>query len=229
VGSGPVATGRQDVVELGQDPGQVVFTGRAEGDLGFASGDPDRRRRSVIDLPWSVARQVHGSRVVEVDGPGQGNGEEADALVTAWPGVALAVLTADCAPVAFTSPEGVIGVAHAGWRGLEAGVIHAAVGAMRRLGASRVQATLGPCIHPCCYQFGAEDLQRLVQRFGPTVAATDRSGQPALDIPAAVRADLAASGVPQCEDVEVCTACSSSHWSWRARADVARQATVVWR
>lgn len=229
MGSGPVTTRRRDVVELRPGRGQVVFTGRAEGDLGLASGDPDQRRRSVVDLPWSVARQVHGSGVVEVAGAGQGNGEEADALVTARPGLALAVLTADCAPVAFTSPEGVIGVAHAGWRGLEAGVIGATVATMHRLGASRVRATVGPCIHPCCYEFGAEDLQRLVRRFGPTVAATDRSGQPALDVPAAVRADLAASGVTQIADVDVCTACSSSHWSWRARSDVARQATVVWR
>lgn len=207
----------------------MVFTGRAEGDLGRASEDADRRRRAVVDLPWSVPRQVHGARVVEVNGPGQGNEEEADALVTTRTGLALAVLTADCAPVAFTSPDGVIGVAHAGWRGLETGVLGATVAAMRRLGATQILATLGPCVHPCCYEFGADDLSRLVGRFGPAVAAQDSAGRPALDVPAAVRADLAASGVAQSAGVDVCTACSDSHWSWRARSDVARQACVVWR
>jgi YfiH family protein len=207
----------------------VVFTSRSAGDMGSASGAPDQRRRHVVDLPWSVAYQVHGSRVLEVEEPGQGSGEEADALVTTRPGLALAVLTADCAPVAFTSPEGIIGVAHAGWRGLEGGVLEATVSALRARGASSVQASLGPCIHACCYQFGPEDLRRLVGRFGPTVVSTDRAGRPALDVPAAVRAALAHAGVERIDDADVCTACSDRHWSWRARADTARQATVVWR
>jgi copper oxidase (laccase) domain-containing protein len=189
----------------------VVFTSRADGDLGSATGSPDLRRRQVVDLAWSVPHQVHGARVLEVDEPGEG------------------VLTADCAPVAFTSPEGIIGVAHAGWRGLEAGVLEATVSALRSRGASSVYAALGPCIHACCYQFGAEDLGRLVGRFGPTVAGTDRYGRPALDVPAAVRSALGRAGIERSDDVDVCTACSDRHWSWRARSDIGRQATVVWR
>jgi copper oxidase (laccase) domain-containing protein len=139
------------------------------------------------------------------------------------------VLSADCAPVAFTTPEGIIGVAHAGWRGLEAGVLEATVSLLRERGASRVHASLGPCIHPCCYQFGPEDLRRMVGRFGPVVVARDRQGRAALDVPAAVRSALGLAGVDQVDDVDVCTACSDRHWSWRARSDTARQATVVWR
>jgi YfiH family protein len=207
----------------------VVFTSRADGDLGSATGSPDLRRRQVVDLAWSVPHQVHGARVLEVDEPGEGSGEDADALITTRPGLAIAVLTADCAPVAFTSPEGIIGVAHAGWRGLEAGVLEATVSALRSRGASSVYAALGPCIHACCYQFGAEDLGRLVGRFGPTVAGTDRYGRPALDVPAAVRSALGRAGIERSDDVDVCTACSDRHWSWRARSDIGRQATVVWR
>jgi YfiH family protein len=234
VGPGPIPTGQRDAVVPQDTAGRsgdasVVFTSCADGDLGQTSGCPDGRRREVVDLPWSVPRQVHGARVVEVVEPGQVSGEEADALVTTRPGLALAVLTADCAPVAFTTPEGIIGVAHAGWRGLQAGVLEATVSLLREMGASRVHASLGPCIHPCCYQFGSEDLRHLVGRFGPTVIGTDRSGHAALDVPAAVRSALGLAGVEQSDDVDVCTACSDRHWSWRARSDTARQATVVWR
>ncbi|MBO0731516.1 MAG: polyphenol oxidase family protein, partial [Acidimicrobiaceae bacterium] len=128
---------------------------------------PDARVQ-LVNLPWTVLRQVHGARVVTVASPGEGSGEPADGAVTTCPGAALAVLTADCAPVALASPEGVVGVAHAGWRGLLAGVIEATVEAMRALGARRVDAVLGPCIRPACYAFGAEDLEIVAARLGPS-------------------------------------------------------------
>jgi YfiH family protein len=189
----------------------------------------DRRRRSVVDLPWTVLAQVHGSRVVVVDSPGAATGEPADGAVTTSPGVALAVLTADCAPVGFASPEGLLGIAHAGWKGLRAGVIEATVTTMRRLGATRIEAVLGPCIHPCCYPFGAEDLDRVAARLGPQVIAVDRHGDPALDLPAGVRVALHASGAALVGDAATCTGCSPDYWSWRDARAGRRQAMVVWR
>ena len=122
----------------------VAFTGRAEGDMGHGGGpvvavrpDVEARRRAVVDLPWTWLRQVHGAEVVRVAGPGDAAGATADAAVTAAPGCALAVLTADCAPVALASAEGVIGVAHAGWRGVAAGVLEATVAEMRDAGRHR--------------------------------------------------------------------------------------------
>lgn len=208
---------------------QVLFTDRDAGDLGGRAPGVEQRRRAAVDVPWTVLRQVHGSRVVVVDRPGQGRGEEADALVTARQGAALAILTADCAPVAFSSPEGIVAVAHAGWRGLAGGVLEATAGRMADLGATDVEAVLGPCIHPCCYEFGREDLARLAGRFGPGVEAADRQGRPALDLPAAVSAALGEAGVPLVEVIDVCTGCSPRYWSWRARRETGRQATVVWR
>ena len=139
------------------------------------------------------------------------------------------MLTADCAPVALASDEGVVGVAHAGWRGLAAGVVDATVEAMRSLGATRIQAVLGPCIRTACYPFGAEDLDTVVTLTGPEVRGLDRHGRPALDLAAGVVAVLRRAGVDDVDDVGTCTACSDGHWSWRARRDHARQATVVWR
>jgi len=208
---------------------QVRWSGRRDGDLAGSGPAVERRRQQVVALPWTVPRQVHGNHVTVVRAPGEGSGMEADAAVTAVPGAAMAVLTADCAPVALASDEGVIGVAHAGWRGLAAGVVDETVHAMRSLGATRIQAVLGPCIRTACYRFGSDDLDAVVRRTGPEVRGRDRHGNPALDVAAGVVAALRRAGVDDVDDVGTCTACSEGHWSWRARRDQARQATVVWR
>lgn len=191
--------------------------------------DVAARRRAVLDLPWTWLHQVHGAGVVRVRSPGDGAGVKADAAVTAAKGCALAVLTADCAPVALASREGVIGVAHAGWRGVTAGVIEATVAEMERLGGSGIEAAVGPCIHAECYEFGPTALDEVAARLGDSVRATTAAGAPALDLPGAVRAALARAGVESVDVAGACTACSPSHFSWRARKETQRQATVVWR
>jgi YfiH family protein len=208
---------------------RVCSTGWAQGDLASGGSAAARRRRAIVDLPWTVLDQVHGARVVTVDSPGGASGAPADAAVARSTGAALAVLTADCAPVALASSEGVFGVAHAGWKGLRAGVVEATVTTMRRLGATRIEAVLGPCIHPCCYPFGAEELDRMASRLGPAVRGVDRHGAPALDLPAGVRLALHSSGADLVGDAAVCTSCSDQHWSWRRSAGPHRQATVAWR
>ncbi|HUQ39110.1 MAG TPA: polyphenol oxidase family protein [Acidimicrobiales bacterium] len=191
--------------------------------------DVAARRRAVVDLPWTWLHQIHGAGVVRVNLPGDGAGTKADAAVTAEEGCALAVLTADCAPVALASHEGVIGVVHAGWRGVAGGVIEAAVAEMEALGATGIEAALGPCIHAECYEFGPPELDRVAARLGAGVRATTAAGTPALDLPAAVRVALHRAGVETVTDVDVCTACSPDHFSWRARRETQRQAAVVWR
>lgn len=167
--------------------------------------------------------------MVAVNSPGDHCGSPADAAVTRCRGAGLAVLTADCAPVALSSPEGVIGIAHAGWRGLLAGVVEAAVAAVRELGGTQVYAALGPCIRPHGYRFSESDLELLIARFGRGVRSCDEAGNPALDLPAAVSSALGMSGATLVASSACCTHCSPDHWSWRARADTGRQATVVWR
>ena len=184
----------------------------------------------MVDRPVSWVRQVHGDGVVVVEGPGHGCGEEGDALVTAHSEAALAIFTADCAPVALASPEGVVGAAHAGWSGVVGGVIERAVDAMRSLGASRVEAALGPCIHAECYEFGAGPLERVVAALDGAVRATTGAGAPALDLPAAVAVALRRAGAHLVHDENVCTACAADrYFSHRARGERQRQAMVVWR
>jgi YfiH family protein len=175
---------------------------------------------------WVWMRQVHGVDVHVAGGPTGGRPPEVDAAVTAVPGLPLAVLTADCAPVALASDDAV-GVVHAGHRGLEHGVIPAAVERLRAIGSGPVRAYLGPCIRPARYEFGAADLARLVDRLGVEVEGRTHDGRPALDIPAAVRAALRAAGVDDFVDGGVCTASSEAYYSYRRDGLTGRQATIV--
>lgn len=207
----------------------VRSTGWGQGDMGGSGAAVERRRRCVVDLPWTVLDQVHGARVVAVEQPGGSAGEAADGAVTALTGTAIAVLTADCAPIALSSTEGIIGIAHAGWKGLRAGIVEATVQAMRRLGATRVEAVLGPCIHPCCYTFGEDQLAEVESRLRTPLRSVDHTGQVSLDLPAGVRAVVHAAGATLVGESQMCTACSDGLWSWRDAATARRQAMVAWR
>ena len=200
---------------VGDDP-HAVAANRAR--LATAAG-------LVAPTQWVWLDQVHGVHVHGASEPTR-IPPEADAAVTATRGLPLAVLTADCAPVALACDDAV-GVVHAGHRGLEHGVIESAVAALRRIGTGAVRAYLGPCIRPARYEFGAADLARLVARFGPGVEGRTREGRPAFDVPAAVRAALAGCGVDDLDDSGICTAESSEHFSYRRDGVTGRQVTIV--
>ena len=134
----------------------------------------ENRARAAAALGADPARliglhQVHGAEVVRVTEPWRpGEGARADAMATDRPGVALGIVTADCAPVLFADAgAGVIGAAHAGWRGAVAGVLEATIAAMVALGAdaSRIAAAVGPCIAQSSYEVAA-DLRDAVLAHG---------------------------------------------------------------
>lgn len=172
---------------------------------------------------------MHGRNVVVVERPSAGLSQDADGLVTTSAEVPIAVLGADCALVALASPDGVVGVAHAGWRGLVAGVLSATVAAMRDLGARDLSAVLGPCIHPECYEFGARQLDLVADAVGSGVRAETVEGRPALDLPFGVRTLLEEEGVSDLEQIAGCTACGREWYSHRARGESSRHALVAWR
>lgn len=212
-----------------------MATDRSDGDFADSvdHSELDARCRDLVDLPWTMLTQVHGSRVVEVTEPGGCSGAEADGAVTALTGVVLAVRTADCAPVVLVGTDGhsrpvAVGIAHAGWKGLESGVLDHAVERLRALGSTHVEWYLGPCISAAEYEFGRPDLDRLVQRLGPSIESVTRTGSPALDLRAAVAAEMSRHGaIPKGED-PLCTASSAQYYSWRARQESGRQITAVW-
>jgi hypothetical protein len=209
----------------------VRFTTRADGDMNADLVDGPsltRRLRAFVDLPWTVLDEVHGTRVVTVTEPGGGCGEIADGAVTAVANAVLGIWVGDCAPVAFVSTEGIIGAAHAGWRGLTDGVLEGTVAAMRSLGATRMRAVLGPCVHRECYEFGITDLDALAVRFGPGACGVTSWGSPAFDLPAAIAAVLDRLDVSLIPSHAPCTACDDDYWSHRARGEKGRHAMAVW-
>jgi hypothetical protein len=131
-----------------------------------------RRAANALGLPAAALHgltQVHGVGVAEVDAAGwaEGAGPVADAVVTRRRGVALGIVTGDCAPVLFAdAAAGVTGAAHAGWRGAAAGVLEGTVAAMERLGASRarVVAAVGPCIAQASYEVGPDLREAVLAR-----------------------------------------------------------------
>lgn len=179
--------------------------------------------------------QVHGRDVALVqlsrtgrvlpDTPAQ-----VDALVTCERGVALAAVAADCVPIGFADPRrGVIGVAHAGRRGVELGVVPAAIEAMQRLGAdpADIVAWLGPAVCGSCYEVPA-DLQAQVIAVVPETACATRAGTPGLELRAGVVAQLEAVGVRDVRIDARCTMESAELFSHRRDAGVTgRQGVVI--
>lgn len=153
--------------------------------------------RAVGGRPVATPHQSHSARaVVATDADLRA---QADALVTAEPGLAVGVLTADCAPVLMSDAgAGVVGAAHAGWRGALGGVVEAALREMVRLGArpERIIAAVGPCIGPRAYEVGPEFEARLL-RGDPTAAPFfDHEGvRPRFDLPGYVLARLDRAGI----------------------------------
>lgn len=168
-------------------------------------------------------RQTHSARAVPVIEPWIGQGPEADAMVTRTNGVALGVLAADCMPFLFIDPvEGVIGAAHAGWRGALDGVLEATVELMRAQGADpgQIVAALGPCLRQPNFEVGLD----LVQAFTEKYPAAERFFSPGnavdkrqLDLAGFGRWRLAEVGVTHLDDLDVCTlACPGDYFSYRA-------------
>ena len=153
--------------------------------------------------------QVHSPDVVTVTAP-SADRPKADALVTAQRGVALSVLSADCQPVLFADANaGVIGAAHAGWKGALAGVLEATVDAMVDLGAQRdaIHAVIGPCISQPAYEVGEEFFEDFIaedQAFA-RFFANGKDGKYQFDLPALGLHRLREAGVGSAEWTRHCT------------------------
>jgi YfiH family protein len=232
----------------------VAFTERAGGvspdafrslNLGLRCGDDpvnaleNRRRvcRAVGIPPFALARQVHGARVLEAEPGHTGAGFEdpstalgdADAIVTSSPGVAVAVLAADCVPVALGDPvTGRLAVVHAGWRGVAEGVLEAAMRHFDR--PVEVRAAVGPAVGPDHYEVGEEVAHAVSAACGGGAVTTRQDSRLLLDLPATVTRILGELGVRVIERDEVCTACEPDRFfSHRRDGITGRQALLAMR
>lgn len=196
-----------------------VSTGPLAGlNVGYGSSDErsaideNRRRAIAAVLPGAelaTVHQVHSAHVVYAERQwAQDERPNADAMVTDRPNLLLGVLTADCAPVLLADAEaGVIGAAHAGWRGALAGVTDAALAAMEQLGASRdtISAAVGPCIAQASYEVDEAFRARLLDDDPADSRFFRGNGKPHFDLPGYIVHRLLAAGISQVEALHLDT------------------------
>jgi len=183
----------------------------------------NRELLSKITGPIQFMNQVHGDEVVEVKSIG--DDPTCDALITTVPGIALAVMVADCIPLLLSSST-VVGAVHVGRRGLMNSVAVKAVDAMRKLGADQIHAKLGPSICGRCYEVPQELADEVVAKH-PAASSLTNNLTPALDLSRALIADLVASGVTY-EASTICTLENDEYFSYRRHNITGRNAGVVW-
>jgi hypothetical protein len=153
----------------------------------------------MAEEPWQLERQP-----------------EADAIVTATPRLAIGVLTADCTPILFSDSEaGVVGAAHAGWRGAKSGIIEATIAAMERLGAQRgrIAAAIGPAISQSAYEVGADFAAAFIADDPSSAnffATQQERGKPHFDLPRYCLMRLEDSGVKSVDELGLCTYANDS-------------------
>jgi len=187
----------------------------------------ENRRRAAAALTWDgeahaqliSLSQIHSANVLTLPAWGQhqaaASRPEGDAMVTATPGLALGILTADCAPVLLADPKaGVIGAAHAGWKGALGkdgrGVLEATLEAMEKLGAlrMRIQATIGPCIAQDNYEVGWDFRDRFLElglKHRQFFVPSDKEGHYRFDLPGYAAHRLAAAGVGSVQSLGIST------------------------
>ena len=226
-----------------------VSTGELQGlNVGFGSHDDrtaidENRRRAVAavlaDAELATVHQVHSADAFYVDRAWpQSERPHGDAMVTDRPGLLLGILTADCAPVLFADLDaGVVGAAHAGWRGALAGVADSTIAAMEKLGARRedIHAAVGPCIGRPSYEVDEAFRERFVdddlgnERFftnGPTE-------KPHFDLEAYVVHRLLAAGIGEVEALHLDTYADATRFysyrraTHRGEADYGRQLSAI--
>lgn len=196
--------------------------------IGFGTADErervDENRSRVVaavgadPLRALWPRQMHGAGVVRA----ASRGDEADAIWTDEPGQPVMVVTADCAPVALARVGGppAVALVHAGWRGLLAGVVPAAVSAL----GGELVAAIGPAIGPCCYDVDADVADPVRAAFGPDLVRNGR-----LDLPGAIELALRRAGCSRVDRFDECTACHPDRYfsHRRDRGITGRQGAIA--
>ncbi len=197
----------------------------------------ENRRRLQVALGADhlfLMKQVHGNDVVQVrsgDTPDSLEGRSGDAFVSDVPGAALGVFSADCVPVLFAdATSGAFGAAHAGWRGVIAGVAGATVAALTRAYQARpadLRIALGPAIGPCCFEVGPEVVAAFEARHAGARAlgvVVDGPRRPHIDLKRSLRLELEALGVPP-DHIDAgpeCTVCDPAARFYSYRRDKTR-------
>lgn len=217
---------------------------------GLGSGDDKeivRRNRTLVAEALGVgeasllsAYQVHSAEALHVQEPWDtADRPRVDALVTATPGVAIGILTADCGPLLFAEPQaGVIGAAHAGWKGALTGITEATLAAMERLGAVRrnITAVIGPMISKAAYEVGPEFAERFIEQdeaHAKFFSPSQRPRHAMFDLPAYLEERLRREGAGQVVNLALCTFSDEQRFfsyrrtTHRSEKDYGRQISAI--
>jgi hypothetical protein len=200
----------------------ALFTTRSWGDVRETYG----QIADGLGIALAMPNQVHGAVIARLqEKPATAAlATDADAVVTGLRGVAPTVVAADCLPIVIASPSGAATV-HAGWRGLDSGVIAGAVAALRELGGGVLTAAIGPGAGACCYEVG-DDLHRRFHARGQDF----RHGAK-LDLKAIARVQLMEAGVARIFDTGICTICGDPQLTYSYRREgphTGRHAAIAW-
>jgi YfiH family protein len=242
---GPFERGGYPVWEDRLGEVEVRFVGAGKG----AGRDEVLARIGEPDLVVAWAKQIHSARVLPAAAAGERG--EGDALTTGrngFPGLALAVVTADCVPVVLAGPPGDprIAAVHAGWRGIVSGVIPATLEALGEPTLGHLKnwtAWIGPAIGPCCYEVGDEVAEQIAAASTPeavvpavpaasagAAGAGKPGGRPHLDLLRAATHQLRAAGVSAITSLPLCTRCESNLSSYRREGKGGgRNISYIWR
>ncbi|MGF1456051.1 MAG: peptidoglycan editing factor PgeF [Alphaproteobacteria bacterium] len=246
----PVLTSLPDVRHgfFGRQGGVSTDPLFASLNCGFGSGDErahvqENRARVAMAVGAETVlalHQIHSAETVTVTAPwDRSDAPRADAMATKVPSIGLGILTADCCPILLADGEaGVIGAAHAGWRGALAGIVASVVTAMAALGArpGRIRASLGPTISQANYEVGPGFPDAFLTQdtgHGRFFEAGTRDGHWQFDLPGYVRQALAREGVTQVHDTALCTYADEANWfsfrrtTHRGEPDYGRNLAVI--
>lgn len=212
-------------------PYHTLNLGLHVGDDALAVAENRRRAQERFQLPAAPRwmNQVHGTRVVQIEN--EATVPEADAAVTFAPGRVCAIMTADCLPVLFCDRAGsVVAAAHAGWRGLAAGVLEATLAAMQRP-PEQIMAWMGPAIGPQAFEVG-EEVREAFMHAQPEQAGHFQPvtrGKYHADIFSLARARLQRAGVQRIYGGGVCTVKQAQYFFSHRRDKVSgRMASLIW-
>jgi polyphenol oxidase len=222
----------------------AAFTNRSGGcsssdltslNLSLKANDPDHnvlanRERVLTSLgsakaAWVQGEQVHGNQVAVVQNEPDGLVGGVDALITDTPGLALSVLVADCVPVLLLNlDDRRLGVAHAGWRGLVAGVL---ANTVKLMGSGRIAAYIGPSIGPCCFEVGPEVAEEILSWSGTKDVILETQSNPHADLWRATSRALVQAGVTDIGLAAACTRCEPHRYFSHRAGSLGRQALVA--
>ena len=216
-------------------PFDSLNLGRSAGDARAAVDENRRRFEAALGVPTRYLSQVHGTRVARLTHADVAS-SQADAAITTEPGLACTVMVADCLPVLFAAPGARgVGAAHAGWRGLSAGILEASVQALCEstdCEPGELVAWLGPCIGPRQFEVGADVLEAFGRAAAGHFSARPRfdgSSRWLADLPALARDRLQAAGVTRISGGTWCTVEDRLRFfSFRRDRVTGRMAAAVW-